>query len=72
MGDGAAAGVILLVSIIVMPAALVVDARLTPPWWVHALLWTPIVAGLSILLLRWSKGLLVALEHRHDAGEGHL
>ncbi len=69
VGDGAAAGVILLVGIIVMPLALVVDFRLAPPWWVHALLWGPLVTGLSLALLRLSKGLLVALEFRHDAGE---
>lgn len=70
MGDGAAAGVILVVSIIVMPMALVVDFRFAPPWWVHVLLWLPAVLGLSLLLLRLSKALLIGLEHRNDAGEG--
>jgi len=70
VGDGAAAGVILLVGAIVMPLSLVVDFRYAPPWWVHALLWVPAVVGLSFGLLRLSKGLLVALEYRHNAGEG--
>lgn len=70
VGDGAAAGVILVVSIIVMPMALVVDFHFAPPWWVHVLLWLPAVLGLSLLLLRLSKALLIGLEHRNDAGEG--
>lgn len=70
VGDGAAAGVILLVGAIIMPISLVVDFRFAPPWWVHGLLWVPAVVGLSIALLRLSKGLLVAMEFRHDAGEG--
>lgn len=70
VGDGAAAGVILLVGAIIMPLSLVVDFRFAPPWWVHVLLWVPAVTGLSLALLRLSKGLLVALEYRHDAGEG--
>jgi uncharacterized protein (DUF983 family) len=70
VGDGAAAGVILLVSAIIMPMALVVDFRFSPPWWVHALLWGPAVTGLSLALLRLTKGLLVALEYRNNAGEG--
>ncbi len=61
---------ILVVSIIVMPMALVVDFRFAPPWWVHVLLWLPAVLGLSLLLLRLSKALLIGLEHRNDAGEG--
>jgi uncharacterized protein (DUF983 family) len=70
VGDGAAAGVILLVGAIIMPLSLVVDFRFNPPWWVHMLLWVPAVVGLSLALLRLSKGLLVAMEYRHDAGEG--
>lgn len=70
VGDGATAGVILLVGALVLPASLVVDFRFAPPLWVHMLLWGPIVTGLSLGLLRLSKGLLVALEYRHDAGEG--
>jgi uncharacterized protein (DUF983 family) len=70
VGDGAAAGVILLVGAIIMPLSLVVDFRFNPPWWVHMLLWVPAVVGLSLALLRLSKGLLVALEFRNDAGEG--
>lgn len=69
VGDGAAAFLIFLVSIVVMPLALVVDSRFDPPWWLHALLWTPLTIGLTLGLLRVAKGLLVALEYRHEAGE---
>ena len=72
VGDGAAAFLIFIVGGVMMAAALITDAKLAPPWWVHVLLWTPLTIGLTIGLLRIAKGLLVALEFRNDAGEGTL
>lgn len=70
VGDGAAAFLIFLVGGVVMVAALVVDAKYAPAWWVHVLLWTPLTIALTIALQRIAKGLLVALEFRTDAGQG--
>ena len=72
VGDGPAAFLIFIVGAITMAAALITDAKFAPPWWVHVLLWTPLTLGLTLVLLRVAKGLLVALEYRHDAGEGGL
>jgi uncharacterized protein (DUF983 family) len=70
VGDGAAAFLIFIVGGIVMVAALVVDAKYAPPWWLHVLLWTPLTVMMTIALQRIAKGLLVALEYRNNSGEG--
>jgi uncharacterized protein (DUF983 family) len=72
VGDGAAAFLIFIVGAVMMAAALITDAKFAPPWWVHVLLWTPLTIGLTMALLRASKGLLMALEYRNDAGEARL
>jgi len=72
VGDGAAAFLILIVGAIVTVAALVVELRYEPPWWVHVLLWLPLTLGLSLALMRFAKALMLALEFRNEAREGRL
>lgn len=72
VGDGPAAFLIFIVGGIVTALAITVELSLSPPWWVHALLWVPLTAALTIGLLRLGKGLLLALEYRHRAAEGRL
>ncbi len=72
VGDGAASFLILIVGAIVTVAALVVDFRYAPPWWVHVMLWLPLTIGLTMAMLRVAKGLLLALEFRNEAREGRL
>ena len=71
-GDGPAVFVILIVGAIVTVSALVVEVKFQPPYWVHVVLWIPLVIVLSLALLRLAKGLLVVLQYRHNAGEGRL
>lgn len=70
VGDGAAPFLIFIVATVVIIASQVMEFQLHPPWWVHVLLWGPITIGLSLGLMRVAKGLFVALEYRHNAGEG--
>ncbi|MEI6487252.1 MAG: DUF983 domain-containing protein [Sphingomonadales bacterium] len=70
VGDGAAPFLIFIVATIVIIASQVTEFRLHPPWWVHVLLWLPLTLALSLGLMRVAKGLFVALEFRHNAGEG--
>ena len=70
VGDGAAPFLIFIVTTVVIIASQVTEAKLAPPWWVHVLLWGPLTIGLSLGLMRLAKGLLVALEFRHNAGDG--
>lgn len=69
-GDGPAVFVILIVGAIVAGSALFVEFEFQPPYWVHAVVWLPLVIGLSLALLRLAKSLLIFLQYRHDAGEG--
>lgn len=72
VGDGPAAFLIFIVGGIVAALAIAVELGVSPPWWVHVLLWLPLATILTIGLLRVSKALLLALEYRHRAREGRL
>lgn len=71
-GDGPAVFVILIVGAIVTGSALFVEVAYQPPYWVHALLWIPLTAILSLGLLRLAKALLLVLQFKHKAGEGRV
>jgi uncharacterized protein (DUF983 family) len=71
-GDGPAVFVILIVGFIVIGSVLWLQVNYGPPIWVHALLFGPLTIVLSLLALRWSKGVFVALQYRHDANEGRI
>jgi uncharacterized protein (DUF983 family) len=71
-GDGPAVFVILIGGAIVVFAALITEAVYQPPYWVHALLWLPLILIVTLTPLRPIKGLLVALQYHHKAAEGRL
>jgi uncharacterized protein (DUF983 family) len=71
-GDGPAVFVILIVGFIVIGAVLWLQANYGPPIWVHILLFAPLTIILSLLSLRWCKGILIALQYRNRASEGRL
>ena len=52
--------------------ALWVEVAFDPPLWVHFLLWLPLILGLALPLLRALKGLMIAMQYRHNASEGRL
>ena len=67
--DGPAVFIIFIVSILVMPLVLLTEVWFSPPFWVHAVLWGPIIIGLSLALLRPAKAIMIALQYKHRAGE---
>ena len=71
-GDGPAVFVILFGGAIVVFAALITEAVYQPPYWVHAMLWLPLILLVTLTPLRPIKGLLVALQYHHTAAEGRL
>jgi len=71
-GDGPAVFVVLVTGFIVTGAALFTEVAYAPPYWVHALLWGPLVIILPLLLLRSFKGAMIAVQYRHKAEEGQL
>jgi uncharacterized protein (DUF983 family) len=71
-GDGPAVFVVLIVGTIVCGAALYVEFTFQPPYWVHAVLWLPLITALTFGLLRLMKSLLLVLQYKHKAGEGRV
>jgi uncharacterized protein (DUF983 family) len=70
--DGPAFFVMFIAGFIVTGAALAVEFAYAPPYWVHALLWTPLILITTIAPLRPVKGLLISLQYHHKAEEGRL
>jgi uncharacterized protein (DUF983 family) len=64
-GDGPAVFVILILGFLVVGLALLVEATMKPPLWVHAILWPPFILIVAIGLLRPLKATLLALQYRH-------
>jgi uncharacterized protein (DUF983 family) len=72
VGDGASVFVILIVGFLVVGAALIVEVHWSPPYWVHAVLWLPLIAILTLGGLRLVKSALMVLQYRHQAREGRI
>jgi len=71
-GDGPAVFIMFLAGFIVVGAALVTEAVYRPPYWVHAMLWLPLILILTLGPLRPMKGLMIALQYHHKAAEGRF
>jgi len=71
-GDGPSVFVILIVGAIVAGGALILEVNYQPPYWVHAAIWLPTTAILTLGLLRLAKALLLVLQYKHQAREGKL
>ena len=71
-GDGPAFFVMSIVGIVVVALALWVEFTYAPPIWLHLVMWFALTAILSLVLVRPSKGLLVALQYHHKAEEGRI
>ncbi len=70
VGDAAAPFLIFLVGAVVVVGAIWLELAQSPPWWVHVVLWVPLTVGLTLVLLRIAKGILLALEYKNDARLG--
>ena len=71
-GDGPAVFVILIAGFIVVGAALIVEFKYAPPFWLHAVLWGPLILATTLVPLRPMKGLMIALQYHHKAAEGRM
>jgi uncharacterized protein (DUF983 family) len=71
-GDGPAVFIMFFAGFVVVAAALIVEVTYQPPFWVHAVLWAPLILLTTIGPLRPMKGLLIALQYHHKAAEGRL
>jgi uncharacterized protein (DUF983 family) len=72
VGDGPVAFLTLGIGALVTILAVVTELSFSPGFLIHAMLWVPLTAALVILCLRFTKGLLLALEYKNAAGQGTL
>ncbi len=70
--DGPAFFVMFFSGFIVAGSALAVEILYAPPYWVHAVLWIPLILVTTLLPLRPVKGLLIALQYHHKAEESRF
>ncbi len=71
-GDGPAVFIMFLAGAIVVGAALVTEILFKPPYWIHAVLWLPLIVLVTIGPLRPMKGLMIALQYHHKAAESRF
>ena len=71
-GDGPAVFIIMFAGFVVVGCALAVEFAYQPPFWLHAVLWVPLILMVTLAPLRATKGLLIALQFHHKAAEGRL
>jgi uncharacterized protein (DUF983 family) len=70
--DGPAFFVMSISGLIVVFSALAVEVLYQPPFWLHAMLWLPLILITTLLPLRPAKGVMIALQYHHRAAEGRL
>lgn len=68
-GDGAIPFIILFVGALGVGLGVLLQVRYDPPYWVLVGVVFPVVIGAVFALMQPLKGLMVALQYRHDAGE---
>lgn len=64
-GDGPAVFMIFILGFLLVPAALLFDHFLSPPLWVHAVLWMAVALGICLFTLQPIKAYVVALQFKH-------
>jgi uncharacterized protein (DUF983 family) len=68
-GDGPAIFVMFFLGAIFVPLVLWLEFTFEPAWWLHVLIWPPLVIAVALALLRPMKGFLVAQQFRHKASD---
>lgn len=71
-GDGPAVFAILILGAVVLGLALFVEFTYEPPVWMHIVLWGVVTPLFALVLLRFLKAGLSALQWANQAEEGRL
>ncbi|MBT9368795.1 DUF983 domain-containing protein [Rhizobium sp. CSW-27] len=71
-GDGPAVFVMLLVGFLVVGFALWFEFTFHPPVFLHVIVTLPFAVIVCLGSLRMLKGLLIALQYKHNASEGRI
>jgi len=53
-----------------VPLALLTESIAAPPYWVHLVVWPPLILGVALGLLRPVKAFFVAQQYRHHPASG--
>ena len=67
VGDGASVFLIFLLGFLIIPLAWMFELAVSPPLWVHVVLWGAVSLGLIALVLPAVKAYIILLERRHRA-----
>lgn len=63
--DGPAYIAIIMIGSLITTAALFTEILLSPPIWVHLIIWLPLTVLASLYCLRIAKSLLISLQHMY-------
>ncbi|MDN3645834.1 DUF983 domain-containing protein [Pontixanthobacter aestiaquae] len=72
VGDGPAGFLTLIIGALIVGLALWLEVSVTPPFWIHAMLWVPLTVAAVFFGLRAAKAALLYAEYNNDAGEAGL
>lgn len=71
-GDGPAVFAIFILGFFCVGGALIAEFKFGVPWWMHVLLWGGLTPLFAVVLLRFLKATLIALQFNNKAEEGRL
>ena len=71
-GDGPAVFAIFILGFVILGLALYVEFTYLPSIWVHVVLWGLVTPLIALVVLRFLKSMLIALQYRHKAEEGRI
>lgn len=66
--DGPAYVVMSVMSIKVVVLALILEFTVEPPAWLHVIIWIPFTILGSLIMLRFTKSLFIAIQYYHKIG----
>jgi uncharacterized protein (DUF983 family) len=70
--DGPAVFITFITGTVGAGGALWLELANPQPFWVHAMIWPPVIVGLSLLLLRPLKGAFIGAQWKYRVGEWEL
>lgn len=71
-GDGPMVFAIFILGFLCMGGALIAEFKFGVPWWGHVILLGVVTPLVAVLLLRFLKAVLIALQYNNKAEEGRL
>lgn len=71
-GDGPAVFAIFILGFAILGLALYVEFTYEPSVWVHVALWGLVTPLIALVVLRFLKSMLIALQYRNKAEEGRI